>query len=135
MYAETDQAEQRRSTRFRVGGNAYALLKQPQYKELGKIIDISQTGISFLCINQGDWDSAPFAIDIFTDHESPSTLAEQIVLKDIPLKPISYCRECDQGGDQGTVMMLRCGVEFGTLTPDQQARLDLFILRHGFANA
>lgn len=135
MYAETDQAEQRRSTRYRVGGNAYALLKQPQYKELGKIIDISQTGISFLCINQGDWDSTPFEIDIFTDHEQQSILAEQIVLKDIPLKPICYCRECDQGGEQGAVMMLRCGVEFGTLSPDQQARLDLFILRHGFANA
>lgn len=135
MYSETDHAEQRRSTRYRVVGNAYALLKQPQYKELGKIIDISQTGISFFCINQGDWDAAPFEIDIFIGHEQTSILSEQIVLKNIPLKPISYCRESDKGGGQGALMMLRCGVEFGKLTPDQQARLDLFILRHGFANA
>lgn len=135
MYAETDHAEQRRCTRYRVGGNAYALLKQPQYKELGKIIDISQTGISFLCINQGDWDSAPFEIDIFVGHEQNSVLSEQIVLKNIPLNPISYCRNSDKGGRQGEVMMLRCGVEFGKLNMDQQAILDLFILRHGFANA
>ena len=135
MHAKTDSAEQRKSARYRVGGNAYALLKQPQYKELGKIIDISQTGISFLCINQGDWDRTPFEIDIFVGQEQNRMFTEQIVLKDIPLKPICYCREHDQEGGQGATMMLRCGVEFDQLNPDQQARLDLFILRHGFANA
>ncbi len=135
MHAERDSAEQRRSTRYRVGGNAYALLKQPQYKELGKIIDISQTGISFLCINQGDWNETPFAIDIFIGHEQECAPGEQIVLKDLPLQPLCYCRENDKDGEEGAAMMLRCGVEFGRLNPDQRARLDLFILRHGYANA
>lgn len=135
MQAEKDLAEQRRSTRYRVGGNAYALLKQPQYKELGKIIDISQTGISFLCINQGDWEETPFAIDIFIGHEQESVHSDQIILQDFPLQPLRYCRENDTDGEEGAAMMLRCGVEFGRLNPDQQARLDLFILRHGFANA
>lgn len=136
MDAKTALAEQeqRRCTRYRVGGNAYALLKQPQYKELGKIIDISQTGISFLCINQGDWDTAPFEIDIFIGHDQNNALAEQIILKNLPLKPIAYCRESDTS-TRATLMMRRCGVEFGSLNPDQRARLDLFILRHGFANA
>jgi hypothetical protein len=135
MHAETDLAEQRRSTRYRVGGNAYALLKQPQYKELGKIIDISQTGISFLCINQGDWDETPFAIDIFLGQEQDSVHSDQIVLHDLPLQPLRYCRKNHQDGGEGGGMMLRCGVEFGRLNPDQQARLELFILRHGYANA
>lgn len=132
MYAEKELAEQRRSTRYRIGGNAYALLKQPQYKELGKIIDISQTGISFLCINQGDWDCDSFEIDIFIGHEHNNCLSEQIILKNIPLKPIAYCRDNDKE-HKPSAMMLRCGVEFDQLTQDQRARLDLFILRHGFA--
>jgi len=134
MHAETELADQRRSTRYRIGGNAYALLKQPQYKELGKIIDISQTGISFLCINQGDWEADSFEIDIFIGHEQNNCLSEQIVLKNIPLKPIAYCRDNDREPNLST-MMSRCGVEFGRLTQDQRARLDLFILRHGFADA
>lgn len=134
MYAETALAEQRKSARYRVGGNAYALLKQPQYKELGKIIDISQTGISFLCINQGDWDSDAFEIDIFIGHEQNNCLSEQIILKNIPLKPIAYCRDSDRD-HKALNMMRRCGVEFGSLSADQRARLDLFILRHGFAEA
>lgn len=134
MHAETALADQRRSTRYRVGGNAYALLKQPQYKELGKIIDISQTGISFLCINQGDWDADSFEIDIFIGHEQNNCLSEQIILKNIPLKPIAYCRDNDCR-QHASAMMTRCGVEFGRLTQDQRARLDLFILRHGFVEA
>lgn len=134
MYAETDFAEQRKNTRYRVGSNAYALLKQPQYKELGKIIDISQSGISFFCINQGDWDADSFEIDIFIGHEQNSCLSEQIILKNIPLKPISYCRDHDRGA-KPSPMMRRCGVEFGRLSPDQRAKLDLFILRHGFVEA
>ena len=132
MHAETELADQRRSTRYRIGGNAYALLKQPHYKELGKIIDISQTGISFLCINQGDWDTDPFEIDIFIGHEQNSSLSEQIILKNIPLKPITYCRDNDNRPEPST-MMRRCGVEFARLTHEQRARIDLFILRHGFA--
>jgi len=134
MHAETELADQRRSTRYRIGGNAYALLKQPQYKELGKIIDISQTGISFFCINQGDWEADSFEIDIFIGHEQNNCLSEQIILKNIPLKPIAYCHDNDREPNLST-MMRRCGVEFGRLTQDQRARLDLFILRHGFADA
>lgn len=134
MHAEKELAEQRRSTRYRIGGNAYALLKQPQYKELGKIIDISQTGISFLCINQGDWDASAFTIDIFLGHEGNNCISEQIILKNIPLKPICYCRDNDHAHKPST-MMRRCGVEFDQLTQDQRARLELFILRHGFAEA
>lgn len=134
MHAETELAEQRRSTRYRIGGNAYALLKQPQYKELGKIIDISQTGISFLCINQGDWDASSFTIDIFLGHEENNCISEQIILKNIPLKPICYCRD-NTLGHRPSTMMKRCGVEFDQLTQDQRARLELFILRHGFAEA
>ncbi len=134
MYAKTELAEQRRSTRYRIGGNAYALLKRPQYKELGKIIDISQNGISFLCINQGDWDADSFEIDIFIGHEQNDCPSEQIILKNIPLKPIAYCRD-NENRHKPSSMMRHCGVEFGKLTQDQRARLDLFILRHGFMDA
>ena len=130
MYTETQLADQRRSTRYQIEGNNYALLKQPQYKELGKIIDISQTGISFLCINQGDWDTDSFEIDILIDHEHNNCLSDQITLKNIPLKPIAYCHDNEEY--KTSTMMRRCGVEFGRLTLFQRASLDLFILRHGF---
>ena len=134
MQTEACQAEQRKSTRYRIRGNAYALLKQPEYKELGKIVDVSQTGISFLCINREDWGNEPFAIDIFVGYEKCSCQTEQIILKDLPLQPVAYCHDNHQDG-LAFSMMRRCGVKFGSLTPEQRAKLDLFILRHGFASA
>lgn len=127
--------DKRRSKRFAVRDNAYALLKQPQYKELGKIVDISETGISFLCINQGDWTEAPFHADIFLSDELELAYSEQNILKNIPLRPVSYCRESQASGNGSDSMMTRCGVAFGMLTEEQKLRLQLFIALHKIPSA
>jgi len=84
MNSPPSHAEKRKSKRFLVSNNAYALLKQPQYKELGKIIDISESGLSFLCVNQGDWTEAPFVVDIFLSDELELAYGQQNILKNIP---------------------------------------------------
>lgn len=127
--------ENRRSKRFLVRDNAFALLKQPQYKELGRIVDISETGISFLCINQGDWTEAPFNVDIFLSDELELPYGDQNILKNIPLRPVSYCRENDPLTKNPDSMMTRCGVAFGNLTPDQKTRIKQFIVMHSVGNA
>ena len=127
--------DQRQSKRFLVRENSYVLLKQPQYKELGKIIDISETGIAFHCINQGDWTDTSFEIDIFLADELELAPHEQNIIKSIPLRPVAYCKERDDEVAQDDAMMTRCGVSFGVLSPDQKFRIKQFIAHHTVGNA
>ncbi len=131
--------ENRSSTRFQVRDNVFAILKQPQYRELGKILDISESGISFLCINEGDWDEKPFTIDlIFSEEKKSGHIA---MLKNIPLKPISYCkRDYCHSESKPQKMSLsyqfkRCGVAFAGLNKEQRALLDVFIVSHAATRA
>ena len=123
-------SDQRENKRFTVHENTYALLKQPQYTELGKIIDISRTGISFLCINEGDWSENPFEIDILLDNTSPNSQHDDAMLKDIPLQPILYSRNSLSVQDPSESMMKRCGVKFGELNREQQELINILIMRH-----
>jgi hypothetical protein len=131
MQVKTPLAEQRNSTRFNVGENVYALLKQPQYHELGKVIDISETGISFLCLNEGDWADEPFSIDIISSEERQES-GNMMTISGLPLRPISYCRDGKQ--DSSAVNLSnafkRCGVAFDQLNDQQKFMLDAFIARH-----
>ncbi|MFW8600807.1 PilZ domain-containing protein [Desulfobacterota bacterium M19] len=134
-----NRGENRNSTRFQVQDNVFAILKQPQYRELGKILDISESGISFLCINEGDWDVEPFSIDlIFSEEKKSGHIA---ILKDIPLKPISYCKKDYCPPEPGSQNMSlsrqfkRCGVAFADLDKEQRSLLDVFIASHAVARA
>ncbi len=134
MTETKDFTCQRKSKRFRVDEQAYALLKQPHYTELGKIIDISKTGISFLCINEGDWSDGPFEIDILIGNDHQHIPAQGLnMLRNIPLQPVIY--STDSSTSRGVDFMKRCGVQFGELNNDQKAHIDAFILRYTCGNA
>nr|MBF0222182.1 PilZ domain-containing protein [Desulfobulbaceae bacterium] len=135
MSSAPTKIENRKSKRFLVRDNAFALLKQPQYKELGRIVDISETGISFLCINQGDWTEAPFNVDIFLSDELELPYIDQNILKNIPLRPVAYCRDNILSCKNPDSMMTRCGVAFGTLSSEQRSRIKQFIVLHSVGNA
>lgn len=131
------RGENRGSTRFQVQDNVFAILKQPQYRELGKIIDISESGISFLCINEGDWAEEPFSIDLICSEEERS--GHLAMLKNIPLQPISYCKkdycsaELRSPNMSLSHYMRRCGVAFADLDKEQRTRLNMFISSHAAA--
>lgn len=134
MQDSTDFTCQRKSKRYRVAEQAYALLKQPHYTELGKIIDISKTGISFLCINEGDWSDGPFEIDILIGNDNQHIPSQELnMLRNIPLQPIIY--STDSSDSTSNDMMKRCGVQFGKLTYEQKAHIDAFIMRHTCGHA
>jgi len=111
------------------------MLRQPQYTELGKLIDISETGLAFLCINQGDWSTSPFEADIlFNNRDKDGETLE--TLKGLPLKPIAYCRKNHPANPLDLPGILtRCGVEFDRLTPEQKTCLDRFINEHTSGHA
>lgn len=131
--------ENRSKTRFQMQDNVFAILKQPQYRELGKILDISESGISFLCINEGNWDEEPFRIDLIFSEENKS--GQLAMLKNIPLRPISYCKKDYYSSDSRpqsrplSQQFKRCGVAFADLNKEQRAMLDVFIVRHAVARA
>ena len=133
MRTETLPEDQRNSTRFQVGENVYALLKQPQYRELGKVLDISETGISFLCLNEGDWADDSFSIDIISS-DALQESCHLMTIKGLPLKPISYCRDGDCYASRDNHFsnqdLKRCGVAFERLSSQQKFLLDSFIASH-----
>lgn len=134
MQEQTNFTCQRKSERYRVAEQAYALLKQPHYSELGKIIDISKTGISFLCINEGDWSDGPFEIDILIGYDHQHIPTQELdMLRNIPLLPIIY--STDSTDSTNSDLMKRCGVQFGALSHEQKAHIDAFILRYTCGHA
>jgi len=135
MSARPAPSDQRKSTRYRVTEDVYVMLKQPQYTELGKLIDISAGGLAFLCINQGDWAEEPFEADILfktkTDNEENLE-----TVKGLPLQPIAYCRDDNMSVPPGpSGVFTRCGVAFDRLTPEQQQFIDRFINEHTCGSA
>ncbi len=136
MLLNTDTKEQRRSTRFQVGDNVYAILKQPQYSELGKVIDISATGISFLCLNEGDWSEESFTIDIISSEDRQES-GQLMTIKGLPLKPIAYCRDEEKKAAEinQSQNLRRCGVAFDLLNNRQKSMLDMFIARQAVNRA
>jgi len=133
MLGHGEEKEQRRSTRFIVEENAYALLKQPHYSEMAKIVDISKSGIGFLCVNEGDWSDAPFTIDILCDGNKQNQNHQLESFQDIPLHPISYCSE-EIPTKEDNRFFKRCGVRFGDLSPEQQLLIDRFIQNHTYGS-
>lgn len=122
--------DQRRSQRFQLRENTYALLRQPLYSELGQILDLSRNGISFLCLNEGGWAEGPFEIDILVESDPDQPLQEQGCIKSLPLEPISYAAEIGAYNCYQTTAMKRCGGQFRPLTPEQEAGIKLLLERH-----
>lgn len=129
MDTSTPPAEQRKNKRFQLDEQSYALLRQPLYSELGQIVDLSRSGISFLCLNEGGWSDQPFEIDIFTGNDPEQPLREEGCLKSLPLEPISYAAEPREFGRGRGTTLIRCGGQFGPLSAEQEAGIELLLRR------
>ena len=133
MLGQRDFTSQRSCERYQAKSDAYAIIKQDQYSEMAQIIDISKSGISFLCLNEGNWDSKSFTID-FLCQGLPGSIDEESKLKDIPLQPIAYSTD-PLDIPQASPSMKRCGVSFGKLSPMQQAKLNEYIIHNTCGSA
>jgi hypothetical protein len=113
--------ERREKERFKVGNNAY-VYSASSFTFVGKIIDVSRSGIAFSYVE--DYESVPAKIDelgILVSYFG-------YITENLPFEIVSNeVIPCPPGS---TVVMRRCGGRFLFLTPEQEGELERFIARH-----
>ena len=108
--------DKRKYSRVIVKGQATAILS-PNHIMPYQIIDISRHGLAFSYRGAQAWDNELLELILFDD--------ENFYLDKIPIRIIS-----DSPLDESSQHLRRCGVQFGELTPSQEAQLEYFIQRH-----
>ena len=108
--------ERRQSQRYLVKGRAVAVLS-PNHILPYQIIDISRDGLAFSYHGQQKWDDELLQLELYDD--------ENLFLDKIPIRIVSDCPLDESSRD-----LRRCGVQFGELTPSQEAQLEYFLQKH-----
>ena len=117
----SEMVDSRKQERFKVEGDAY-VYSASSFTFIGKVIDISPSGISFSYM--ADDDSEPIMID-----ELGILLSKKnSMAENLPLRVVSD--EAVSGSPASAVVKKRCGGRFLSLTPEQEGELALFIKRH-----
>ncbi len=126
--------EQRRNKRQLLDSESYAIIKLQDYSEVAQLIDISVSGISFLCINEGDWEQEPFFMDLSRSGIFYGSPPGDDTLENIPLHPLTYCEDNNATQASNNIMQ-KCGVRFAELTQEQKIRIDEFIAKNTLGSA
>lgn len=90
------------------------------FNALAQVVDISEAGLAFICVNWDDLAYDDCRLDILYD--------ESEWIKDIPFKIISRKILKDRF-NIANLNIQRCGLKFGNLTAGQKTRLE-YLLRH-----
>ena len=114
-------AEKRKTARFILKEGAFAALGNGLTK-VGKVKDISQGGLSFEYLYDSETDSDAKLVDIWM-------LGAKYALRDVPCKKVYDIRSASDYENYpfASTIMNRCGLQFGTLSTDQSAKLSSFI--------
>jgi len=113
--------DKRKHKRFRSQDLAFVALGSHS-REIGQIIDISRGGLAFRYIADGDRLNESRELEIY--------LAKYgFHLEKVPFNTISDF-ELTSELPLSSIIMRRCGVQFGELTQDQVSQLGYFIQNH-----
>ena len=117
-------AEKRKTARFILKEGAFAAIENGSPK-VGKVKDISQGGLSFEYLYDSETDSDAKLVDIWM-------LGAKYALRDVPCKKVYDIGSASDYENHTFVstIMNRCGLQFGTLSTDQSAKLSSFIREH-----
>lgn len=108
--------ENRKEQRYLVKGRAVAVLS-PNHILPYQILDISRNGLAFSYSGPQKWSDELLQLELYDD--------ENLWLDKIPIRIVSDCPLDESSRD-----LRRCGVQFGELTPSQEAQLEYFIQEH-----
>ncbi len=111
-------SEQRQDTRYTAKPGAFAVLHFSIAK-IAQILDLAAGGMAFFHVSTGKWPRTPFQIDLLFDDEDFNKNSVQIL--SIPACEIVY-EKAIPGND-----MVRRGIRFGNLYPDQHDQLERYI--------
>jgi len=128
MDKETIVVERRRHERFQVKNGVLAALRINANNKLGKIIDMSKGGLAFRYIYNEEWTEANPEPDQSFDLVT-IVGEDNFFLEDLPLRTVSDCVIAKENSFKLITMRQR-SMQFGELTPEQMARLEIFIKSH-----
>jgi len=109
--------EKRKYARYILTGRAVAILS-PNNIIPYQILDISRNGLAFSYYGSEFWNDEVLELELLDGEENFS-------LDKIPIRIISDC-----ASDESSKNLRRCGVQFGELSPGQNALLDYFIQKY-----
>ena len=113
--------EKRKHPRLEAHEGAYAAIKSDSIK-VGPLINISKGGLAFQYIGNGRQIEGLHKLAIFLR-------GNHYRLENVSFKIISDFL-LDNRVPYSTIMMKRCGGQFGELTPSQESQLEYFLANH-----
>lgn len=128
MLVRSNFVERRKHHRFKVKDHAVALFHKPRFFKFGKsrvansaqIVDLSLGGLSFQYTASNMW--TPDFNELSITNNSDEIKVANISFT--PVSDFSISRVADN------LLLRRCGVRFGELTPSQKNQLHAFIQNH-----
>jgi len=120
MSLNQNQTERRQHERYQVPNLVVALPKKSS-AQIARIINISKGGMAVRYLDQNDWLGSANKIDVLANSDFFMTNV-----------PISSVRDYKVENDISfsIISERQCCLEFGELTPEQQKKLDEFIVHY-----
>jgi len=119
-------ADPEKHKRFLVPKDSFVALG-PHFNKVGRIIDIGMDGLRFGYLASEELSDKSFEVDIFLSNTADFYLervpCEMISEAKIPRSPF------------GSLVIRKCSVQFGELTPNQISQLEYFIQNHATGEA
>ena len=121
MTGEAERDERRENKRFHASTGVFAVLG-PNSTKVGRVIDISLSGLAFRHVDKEEPLSGLHELDVFM-------IDGDFHVNKIPFEAVSDYEIVDKG--PSALMRLRqSGLRFGALTPSQRSQLEYFIQNH-----
>ena len=119
-----EQNERRRAVRFLPRKSTFVALR-PEFVRLGKVVDISSTGLRFqyLIAEDNPVEKGRVALDMFIG-------SDVYYLPDIPCETIYERKLAQHGSDLMGLEQRQCGIKFRPMNQKQADKLDMFLTHH-----
>ena len=117
-------ADRRKAVRFQPLKSTFVALR-PEFTRLGKVLDISSSGIRFqyLISEDNPVEKGPVALDLFIGSDG-------YYLPDIPCETVYERKMKQHNSDAVSLEQRQCGLKFRPMNIEQTEKLNLFIQNH-----
>jgi len=115
--------EQRKHARFVPEAKAFAVMR-PDFSKVGRVVDISETGMCFEFMSPSPPSSDWTQVDIFF-------VDNGFYMHQVPCRVVYATRDNDKiQADEVGLYTHRCGLELGALTERHRSQLEMFLTQH-----
>lgn len=112
------KSDNRKHSRVRPKKQTYAVMR-PMFETLGRVMDISSDGLSI------EYISTDGVCDQFAEIDL-MLMDQGLLLQKLPCR-IVYDTKLEETSSEAGLMVRRCGIQLGSLSANQRARLKMFL--------